>query len=60
MDTEKILEALENCTTFPQCRDCPWESCESSKMPRITIPLDLAIAVKAVLQLYAAMADDGR
>lgn len=60
MDTEKIMKAFENCTTVPKCRDCPWESCESLKIPRITIPLDLALAVKAVLQLYAAMADDER
>ena len=60
LNTEKILKALENSTTVPKCRDCPWESCESLKIPRITIPLDLARAVKAALQLYAAMADDER
>ena len=58
MDTGKILKALENCTASEKCRDCPWESCESMKIPRITIPLDLALAVKAVLQLYMSMADD--
>jgi len=38
---EKVLNALENCTAKPKCRDCWWKECEHEH-ETVEIPLTLA------------------
>ena len=50
MDKDKIFDALRNCITEPKCKDCPWETCEKFDIPRVRIPVDLGLAILALLK----------
>ena len=47
-DREKVIRALENCTAFAKCRDCPWDECEEPECKHSEYPDRL---IKAALEL---------
>ena len=46
---EKVLNALENCTAHPKCRDCGWKECEYEH-ETVEIPLTLAKDAHSLLE----------
>ena len=49
IDRKKVIAALESCTTFPKCQDCPWEECEGTHNKWL-IPVGLALAALYMLE----------
>ena len=45
----KVLNALENCTAHPKCRDCGWKECEYEH-ETVEIPLTLAKDAHSLLK----------
>ena len=57
MDRDKIIKAFDTCCNVIPCDDCDWDACHTLKMPppRMHIPLDLCLAVLALLKEQEAV-----
>ena len=49
MDKDLIFESFRNCVSSKKCDGCKWKACKLLKNQRVSIPIDLALAVTAFM-----------
>jgi hypothetical protein len=61
MDKDNIITAYKNCVMGQKCEQCQWHPCEVfENMPRVSVPIDLALAVHTLLDKEKAVKPDRR
>ena len=49
MDNDLIFESFRNCITDKKCKGCEWTACKILQNRRVGIPVDLGLAVTALM-----------